>query len=126
MKKIKFKKGDWCFCEFRLQQITNIEEDRITEVSDFMCRMYGYDISDRCFPLDLVIKGCSDKVYYLWEEFLELKNGLNYPYLHRELVRRWVEMCKNKDDKKKLKELYDDLDKFGKNIINGKRKLNLT
>ena len=118
MQKAKFQKGDWCFCEFKLQQIMNTEENRITEVSDAMFRLSGYDISDRCFPLDLTIKRCSDTAAYWSKRFHELNhNSLNHPDLNRELISRWVTMCENKDDEKKLQELYDSLDKFGNAVI---------
>ena len=118
MQKAKFQKGDWCFCEFKLRQIMNTEENRITEVSDAMFIMSGYDISDRCFPLDLTIKRCSDTVAYWSKRFHELNhNSLNHPDLNSELISRWVVMCENKDDEKKLQELYDSLDKFGNAVI---------
>ena len=34
MKKLKFQKGEWCFCEFKLQQVMETEENRITGISD--------------------------------------------------------------------------------------------
>jgi hypothetical protein len=118
MQKAKFKKGDWCFCEFKLQQIMNTEENRITEVSDVMFRTSGYDISDRCFHLDLTIKRCSDTAAYWSKRFHELNNNsLNHPDLNRELISRWVAMCENKDNEKKLQELYDSLDKFGNAVV---------
>ena len=118
MQKAKFQKGDWCFCEFKLQQVMNTEENRITEVSDAMFRMSGYDISDRCFPLDLTIKRCSDIAAYWSKRFHELNhNSLNHPDLNSELISRWVAMCESKDDEKKLQELYDSLDKFGNAVV---------
>lgn len=118
METAKFKNGDWCFCEFKLHQIMNTEENRITEVSDSMFRLFGHDLSDRCFPLDLGIKRCSDTAAYWSREFHRLNhNGLNYPDLNRELVRRWAEMCENIHYEKRLQELYDNLNKFGNDVI---------
>lgn len=118
MVKSKFQKGDWCFCEFRLQQIMNVDGNRITEVSDGIMIMLSNDLSDRCFPLDLSIKICSDNVAYWSKRFHELNNNsLNYPDLKRELINRWIVMCENKDDKDKLQELYDSLSKFGNAVI---------
>ena len=51
MKKLKTQKGEWCFCEFRLQQVTETEENRITRVSDGMVSSFSTDLSDRCYPL---------------------------------------------------------------------------
>lgn len=114
----QLKKGDWCFCEFKLSQIINTEENRITEVSDGNFRTSSYDISDRCFPLDITIKRFSDTAEYWSKKFHELNySALNHPDLNRELVSRWVEMCKSKNDEAKWKELFDDLYKFGNGII---------
>lgn len=80
--------------------------------------MSSNDLSDRCFPLDLSIKRCSDAVAYWSKRIVELNNNsLNYPDLKRELINRWIIMCENKDDKDKLQELYDSLSKFGNAVI---------
>jgi len=117
--KAKFEKGDWCFCEFKLQQIMNTEEGRITEVSDSAFRMSGRDLSDRCFPLDLTIKRCSDTAAYWSKRFHELNhNSLNHPDLNRELISRWAAMCESANDEKKLQELYNSLEKFCRAVVN--------
>lgn len=112
----KFKKGDWCFCEFKLQQIKDTKEERITEVTDGRFSLSSYDLTDRCFPIDIRIKNISDSVDYWREQFHALKhNSLNHPDLNRELIRRWIEMCVETDDKK-LQLLYDKLDEFGRGV----------
>ena len=118
MKTLKFKQGEWCFCEFALQQIMETEENRITGVSDGMFRHGGYDLSDRCYPLEMKVKQISDTVAYWSKEFHKLKNNsLNHPDLNRELIRRWIELCDNRDDEKRLKELYDKLSEFGNSVV---------
>lgn len=118
MKKTKFKIGDWCFCEFKLQQIINTKENRITEVSDGMFSMSSSDISDVCFPLDMRIKRCSDSVAYWSKTFHKLNhNSLNHPDLNRELISRWVKMCENIEDEKISQKIYDQLDKFGNAVV---------
>jgi len=118
MKKLKFKKGDWCFCEFKLQQVMETEENRITSVSDGMFRLGNLDLSDRCYPLEMSVKQISDTVSHYSTEFYNLKNNaINHPDLNRELIRRWVELCENRNDEKKLKELYDKLAKFSNSVI---------
>ena len=98
---LKFQKEDWVFCEFKLQQIMETKENRITEVSDGMFRMSGHDISDRCFPLTLSIKRVSDTAAYWSKQFHEAKcNGLNHPDLNRALISRWAEICENIDNEK--------------------------
>jgi len=118
MKNLKFKQGEWCFCEFKLQQVMETEENRITGVSDGMFRLCSNDLSDRCYPLELDVKQISDTVAYWSTKFHELKNNaLNHPDLNRELIRRWVELCDNRKDKNRLKELYDKLSKFGNSVL---------
>jgi hypothetical protein len=114
MKNLKFKQGEWCFCEFKLQQVMETEDNKITSVSDGMFRLGSSDLSDRCYPLDMGIKQISDTVSYWSDEFHKIKiNGLNHPDLNRELIQRWVDLCDNKDNADKMKELYESLSKFG-------------
>ena len=113
-----FKKGDWCFCEFKLQQIMEMNGQKVTEVSDGMFRHSSSDLSDRCFPIDMTIKILSDNASYWMDRFHSLEvNGLNYPDLSRAIIGRWVELCLNKDDKEKIKELSTELSSFGNCVI---------
>jgi hypothetical protein len=125
MKELKFKQGDWCFCEFALQQVMETEENRITGVSDGMFRHGAHDLSDRCYPLEMKVKQISDTVAYWSKEFHALKNNaLNHPDLNRELIRRWVELCDNRENDNRIKELYDKLSEFGNSVIRMVRDLN--
>lgn len=124
MKEPKFKKGEWCFCEFTLKQVKETKDDRITSVTDGYFEHGGSDLSDRCYPLDLNIKRISDEVNYWSKKFHDLKtNSLNHPDLNRELISRWVEMCEAKDDHQKLQKLYDSLSEFGNAVISKVRDL---
>jgi hypothetical protein len=125
MKTLKFKQGEWCFCEFVLQQVIETEENRITAVSDGMFRLSSNDLSDRCYPLEMIIKIISDEVAYWSKEFHSLKiNTLNYPDLNKELIRRWIELCDNRDNEKLLQELFDKLSNFCNSVVNKARDLN--
>jgi hypothetical protein len=125
MKNLKFKKKEWCFCEFKLQQIMETKKNRITSVSDGMFRLGSNDLSDRCYPLEMKIKQISDTVAYWNKEFHKLKNNsLNHPDLKIELIRRWVELCDNREDEKRLKELDDKLSEFGSAVLKKVRDLN--
>ena len=118
MEKLKFQKGEWCFCEFRLQQVLETEENRITSVSDGIIRSGSSDLSDRCYPLEMDVKRISDAVAFWSVKFHELKNNsLNHPDLNRELIRRWAELCDNRKDENHLKELYDSLNTFGMSVL---------
>jgi hypothetical protein len=107
---VKFEKGDWCFCEFKLQQILEVDGDKVREVSDGSFRLSSSDLSDRCYPLDLKVKRISDSVSYYRDKLHEIKSlNLNYPDLNRELIGRWCEMCNVRNDDKMLQKKYDEL-----------------
>jgi len=113
-----FKVNDWCFCEFKLQQILSMKDGKVTEVSDGAFRMSGNDLTDRCYPVDMKIKQCSDTVAYWSHKLHELKhNSLNHPDLNRELISRWVEICENINDGQATKILYEKLDSFGRAVV---------
>jgi len=113
----KFKVGNWCFCEFKLQQIKRIEDGEIMGVTDGLFE-HGGQLTDRCFPMDMKVKIISDNVMYWNNEFFKLKNNaLNHPDLNWKLIDMWVKMCHNKDNEKKLKELYEKLNAFGDAIV---------
>lgn len=118
MQELMINTNEWCFCEFELQQIVETKENRVTAVSNGVFKTSAYDLSDRCFPLDLRIKRCSDITAHWSGIFNGLKDGsLYHPDLKRELINRWITMCKNVLDSKKLQELYSDLDEFGKSVV---------
>jgi hypothetical protein len=124
MKEPKFKQGDWCFCEFKLQQVKKTEEDRITEVSDGFISHSSSDLSDRCYPFEMKYKLISDEVAYWNRTFRELhNNALNYSDLNRKLIEMWCEMCDNADNEETLKTLYRKLSEFGNAIVSKVRDL---
>jgi hypothetical protein len=125
MDKTNFKVGDWCFCEFKLQQIKRMEDDEIMGVTDGFFE-HGGHLTDRCFPMDMDIKRISNDVEYWHNEFHKLKNNaLNHPDLNWKLIDMWVEMCNNRNDEKKLKELYEKLNAFGDAIVKKVRDFSL-
>jgi len=118
MNKPKFKKGEWCFCEFKLQQVTETNEDRITSVSDGYFSHGSSDLSDRCYPMEMRVKIISDDVNYWRNQFHQLNhNSLNHPDLNRELIDMWVNMCENRNNDEVLKELYEKLNTFGQTVV---------
>ncbi len=115
--KLNIKVGEWCFCEFKLQEIREVTNGRITSVSDGVCVMGG-DSTSVCFPLDVNIKRISDSVLYWSKKFHETTlGGINHPDLNRKMIAIWVEMCRVKDDEKLLKEKYEFLNHFTKVVL---------
>lgn len=115
--KTVFQVGDWCFCEYKLQQIMEMEGDQVTSVSDGRFRHSGSSLNDRCFPLDLRVKNISDTVAaYMDDLHRERSVNLNYPDLNRELIRRWAALCQVKDDDEALRAGYDSLSAFMRSV----------
>lgn len=123
----KFKEGDWCFCEFKLQQVQRTQDNRINAVSDGRFEMSSYDLTDKCYPLSLVIKNISDSVAYHSNKFHSIKsNSLNHPDLNRKLIELWIDMCEAADHEKQLKIKYEALDRFGEAVINAVKDIRAT
>lgn len=84
--------GDWCFCEFKLQQIKEMKDGRITSVRNGICSTGGRDFSDRCFELKLEIKLISEQFLSAWHVVCKLRHP-NSLEIRRLLVREWVKTC---------------------------------
>lgn len=54
--------GDWIIFEYRIVQIKEAKDGRVTSVSDGQFETSGYDLSDRCFPLTLANKNAADYI----------------------------------------------------------------
>jgi hypothetical protein len=108
----QFQVGDWCFCEFKLQQVKRIEGSRILEVSDGYLSCSSYDLSDKCYPLDFSVKRISETVEWYKNRLHDLKMDLNFSAIGKELIRRWCEMCDARNDDDKIKILDIELQQF--------------
>jgi len=118
MSDLKFKKGDFCFYEFELFQVITTEEDRITSVDDGTIISSGYDLSYKCYPVDLKVKNISDEVKYWYGKIKNIGfNSINYPEIKEKFVEIWIELCKNKDNPQELNPILKDFHSFGNEII---------
>ncbi len=116
--KHEFKVGELCFCEFKLQEIQEMENGKVTQVCDGTFVHYGSDLSDRCFPVDIKIKVISDIASYWSDRIHALNNwSLNHPDIHRYIISKWVDMCNNYQDKAIVDKLGSELSDFCKKII---------
>jgi hypothetical protein len=101
MKK-EFFIDDWIYYDFKLSQITDMEDGIITKISDGSFSTWSMDLNKYCFPIDMEIKQISDMVNSHYNEIYDLNFiSLNYPEVHRKFVEYWVEMCSS---------IYDDPD----------------
>lgn len=112
----KWKVGDWCFCQFKLMQIVEMEGDVVTSVTDGSFRLSSSSLNNVCFELNLRNKNISDTVAYYSDKVHQLKhNALNHPDINRELIKRWVEMCLTNGERE-LKEMYESIGRFYQQI----------
>ncbi len=111
--KLNIKVGEWCFCDFKLMQITEVRNNKITGVSDGIISMGG-NSTDRCYPLDMSVKQISDSVN-CWSKKLHKTtiNGINYPDINLKLISLWMEMCNARYMADELKFLYGELNRVG-------------
>lgn len=111
------KKGDWCFCEFKLQKITKTKGNRITEVSDGICCLSSNDLTDRCFPMDMEIKLISDNVLYNFKRIQYLNDcDVNTCGIYKLYISKWIEICKYKDNYDVMNDLLNKLSTLTDNI----------
>ncbi len=121
-KRVKFNLGEWCFYEFKLHQITETINGKIVEITDGIRFIREEDINDKCYPISMITKQISESVAYCKTDLDNIKNKLfDNKVLNKELIRAWLEMCENKDNKDKLEELYTRLH-FFRHVIKTKSK----
>ena len=112
--KHEWKVNDWCFCEFKLQQIKDMKEGRVTEVTDGFFSHSGHSLGDLCFPLSLHAKRASDTAEH-WSREMHKLHGLNFPDIHRKLVDLWADICEAPE--KESTPAYEALEAFGKSVV---------
>lgn len=117
---MNYSLGDWVLCEFEVQQITGMEEDRMTSVSDGTGTLSSYDLSDKVFPLTLRNKADSAYFKYLYDKLIKEYNlpGLNYPEIHRKFVSVWKETMQIPDEFRKGRGvLLQEIQEFFSEIV---------
>lgn len=84
--------GDWVFFDYKLGQITEINERGWWSVSDGCGETSGARLSERCFPLDLQGQRLSDYFQYYTGKIREKEGSinLNWPDIHEKSVQNWV------------------------------------
>lgn len=115
----QFKVGEWVFCEFALSQILGLSaEGCVNEVTDGVCRHFGFDLSERCMPLTLDMKQIADHFAWVSKEIHQKGSyGLNYPDIHRWLVNHWVQTCEHAGDTAAMTDDYKLLSDFHVSVL---------
>lgn len=113
--KHNFNIGDWLFFEYELFQVKEVDENGVREISNGMTTTNGM-LNDRCFPLKLENKVCSDN-FAFWDEKLHAEvNGLNFPDIHRYMVILW-QYALTGYNQVKATEVRDALDVFCEDLL---------
>lgn len=112
------KVGDFVFCEFKLQQIKEMEGERVTGVRDGLFEMGSYDCRDRCMPLTIDMKRIADEfAHHSAKIHREGGAGLNYPDIHRWLVDAWVEACMAQNASEPIKPHFEKVQRFTRDVL---------
>lgn len=121
----KFNVGDWIFCNLALHRIEEMRGDDITTITDGFFSKGSSSWNDEAFHLDIRIKvisanfeGQKDKLHR------EGNRQLNFPDIHRWLVKKWVAACRVKDDTETVNAAISELDEWTHNILNRCQELN--
>ena len=101
MRDTNYKVGDWVFCEFKLQQIREINESFVS-VTDgmFEMSMSKYHFDSNSFPLEMRIKRISDAFLAHAERVHKevIHNGVNYRAIYDRMIEKWVIACQYEDE----------------------------
>lgn len=115
----EYKVGDWVFYEFRLVQIKEIEEGKVTQISDGFFSTFGLDLGHNIVPLTLKNKCVSDRTRVVYENLYESAGSskwkyLNWPEIHPKFVSLWLDLCNNLITKDEISYdcIYDLKDKI--------------
>lgn len=114
---ITYKVGDWVFFDFELHQITRMDGDRVTGVTNGFLKGASNSFSDRVFPLDLRIKVISDNFLGQKEKLMAIRGAnLNFPDIVRWLSSKWADTCREKDNTEVVNTAIRELDAFAREI----------
>lgn len=113
-----WKVGDWTFCEFKLQQIEEVEDGRVTVVSDGHFSLSSRDLADRCMPVSLSMKRISDEYASVSHRLHRVgSSGLNYPDINRWLIAAWVDACREPENRAAIDAHYKLLGQFMRDML---------
>jgi hypothetical protein len=110
-----FNDGDWVYYDFELYQVKGTRDNYIDLTTGYITT--STPCTENVYPIDLSIKVISEGVEGYSKRLHQIRSiNLNYPDLHRELVRRWIEIIDHKNNKDAVKTLWNKLDEFVRKI----------
>jgi len=87
--------GDKCLCEFKEQEIIDIEYGCIRTVSDGTFLMSGSDLSDECFPVTIRGLCISESFERDYRTLSDRASGqFNFPDFKRHAISEWCKAMK--------------------------------
>jgi hypothetical protein len=114
--RFNFKVGDWCFHEFELKQIEEIEDGEVTRVNSGIIGTSSSSLT--CYPLEMNIKVISWSFEKYYRKIMDLKtNSLNHPNIRREFENRWEEACETSLKGESTEEIFSKLHTFSNQIM---------
>lgn len=118
MKKTRFSLLGWCFFEFELVLIKGIVDNQVVLISDGFKEKSSSNFNNEIFNLDEKYLQINSGFKYWDQQFSDLKyKNFNYKGLHKELVKRWIEVCNVADDEANVSWLMHKLSSFGGQVI---------
>jgi hypothetical protein len=107
---MKYNIGDWVYYDFELCQIKEMEDGKVYSVTTGVINTTGFDMADSIYPLSMELKVISEGVAHYSKRLHDIKGAnLNFPDIHRELVRRWHQIIENKSNGGSGRKLWDSL-----------------
>lgn len=111
------KVGDFGYHDFKLGQVMAVENGRVTEFSTGYIRTSGADLS--FVPLSLRALRVADEFATISRAIHDKGHaGLNYPDIHRWLVRKWLDtQALDENDASVWRALWDELAVFKNRMV---------
>ena len=114
--------GDWVLFEFALHQVLEVEEERVTKVSDGGITKTSHSLNDRIYPLCVRLKSVSDSFNFCYSKLLkDAPESENFQDVKREMVSRWCDACDaiQSGDRGRASRIMDYMSKWADGVIKG-------
>ena len=117
--KTNWKVGDWCFYQFDLKQISEVEGGVVTSVRDKYFSTSANNLNNDIFPISFNIEDISRQYKDVYDRIYTAGNrmNLNFPDIVRWLSSEWTDCARKCDDNDYISIKLAILDKFSDGVI---------